>query len=166
LIIKAIVAVDANWGIGCKGQLLARIPADMKYFKDQTINKIVVMGQVTFESLPNRKPLPNRINIVLSNELSFTNPEVTICRSLEELWVTVKPNQQADTFVIGGESIYQQLLPFCQEALVTKIEQSFLADKYFPNLDKMAEWEMTEISQSMNYSDINFRFARYVRKVD
>jgi dihydrofolate reductase len=160
---KAIVAVDANWGIGFKGQLLAKIPADMKYFKEHTINKVVVMGQVTFNSLPGGKPLPDRTNVVLSDDFSFVNPKVTVCHSLEDFWNTLKPDQLAEAFVIGGESIYRQLLPFCEEALVTKIEQEFPADRFFPDLDCLAEWKMAEISDFIYFDNITFRFARYVR---
>jgi len=161
---KAIVAVDANWGIGLKGQLLARIPADMKYFKEHTINKIVVMGQVTFNSLPNGKPLPERTNIVLSDDKGFAPRDVTVCHSLEDLWAKLPADRLGDTFIIGGESIYRQLLPYCREALVTKMENSFPADKFFPNLDEMPGWKLVEVGNCMRHNNIDFQFTRYIKK--
>jgi dihydrofolate reductase len=118
---KAIVAVDLNWGIGYQGKLLQRIPEDMKFFKAATTGKVVIMGRETFESLPGKEPLKDRVNIVLSRNQLFNNENVIICRSLTELFVELKKRLWDDVFVIGGESIYIQLLPYCSEALLTRI---------------------------------------------
>ena len=158
---KIIVAVDNNYAIGCDGKLLTHIPEDMKFFKATTIGKVVVMGKLTFQSLPKGLPLVDRVNIVLSHDKSFTNDAITICRSLDELFLELQKYQTDEVFVIGGESIYTQLLPYCTEAFVTKIASHFAADKYFINLDKDSNWELSETSESQNHKDITFYFTKY-----
>lgn len=162
---RAIVAVDQNWGIGYQGNLLQRIPEDMRFFKDMTVNKVVVMGRETFDSLPGKEPLKDRTNIVLSRNKDFENPKVTICRSLEDLFKELDKQQNPEhVVVIGGESIYRQLLPFCVEAYVTKIEKTYLADKYFVNLDQDQDWVQVSTSEAKTYQDIEFRFIKYIKK--
>lgn len=161
---KAIVAVDLNWGIGYKGNLLQRIPEDMKFFKQLTLGKVVIMGRETFESLPGKEPLKDRINIVLSKDESFKNEKVTICRSLDELFSELERYNTDDIFVIGGESIYNQLLPYCTEAYVTKIEDTYDADKYFNNLDKDETWKLVSAGDLQNYKDIRYKFVKYENK--
>jgi len=123
---KAIVAVDSNWGIGFRGNLLQRIPGDMKFFKQMTLNKVVIMGRETFESLPGKEPLKDRVNIVLSKNECFNNEKVTICRTLNELFCELEKYNSDEVFLIGGESIYTQLLPYCKEAYVTSIENMMI----------------------------------------
>lgn len=159
---KAIVAVDLNWGIGYKGDLLQRIPEDLKFFKRMTLGKVVIMGRETFESLPGKEPLKDRLNIMLSKNESFTNENLTICRSLGELFNVLAKYPTKDVFVIGGESVYSQLLPFCTEAYVTKIQNTYAADKYFINLDELDTWEVASTSDSKVYKDIQYRFIKYV----
>lgn len=161
---KAIVAVDLNWGIGYKGQLLQWIPEDLKFFKEMTLGKVVIMGRETFESLPGKKPLKDRLNIVLSKKESFTDENLTICRSLDELFSVISRFSTEDVFVIGGETIYAQLLPFCSEVYVTKIQKMYVADKYFINLDKLESWEVVSTSENKNYHDIQYSFVKYLRK--
>ncbi len=163
---KAIVAVDLNWGIGFKGNLLQRIPEDMKFFKQMTLGKVVVMGRETFESLPGKEPLRDRRNIVLSRSIDFINEKVTICRSIDELFIELKKYNQDDVFVIGGESIYTQLLQYCTESYVTKIENTYIADKYFVDLDKEEMWETSSSSDWYVYKDIHFKFVKYTKKED
>ena len=158
---KAIVAVDLNWGIGYKGNLLQRIPEDMKFFKQMTIGKVVVMGRETFESLPGKEPLKDRTNIVLSKNKKFTNENLVLCCSLEELTQELRKYNSDDVFVIGGESVYSQLLPYCTEAYVTKINKSYIADKYFCNLDEEQNWEMMSMSDLRTYNDIQYKFTKY-----
>lgn len=159
---KAIVAVDLNWGIGCKGNLLQHIPEDMKFFKQMTLGKVVVMGRETFESLPGQQPLKDRINIVLSKNESFRNEKITICRSLGELFQQLKKYKSDEVMIIGGESIYTQLLPYCSEAYVTKIDSKYTADKYFINLDKEENWEIASAGETKNYNNIAYSFLTYV----
>lgn len=158
---KAIVAVDQNWGIGYQGNLLQRIPGDMKYFREKTIGKIVVMGRETFESFPGQEPLKDRINIVLTRNKNYQNDKVTICHSLEDLFWELQKYDPENIFVIGGESVYTQLLPYCTEAFVTKIENIYPADKYFNNLDKEQSWKLIDISEEQIFGDISYRFLTY-----
>ncbi len=158
---KAIVSVDLNWGIGCGGKLLQRIPEDMKFFKQMTLGKVVVMGRETFESLPKKEPLKDRVNIVLSRNESFINEKVTICRSLEELFDELNKYNSDDVFVIGGEAVYAELLPYCSEAYVTKFENIYEADKHFVNLEKESAWKLVSESEFREYNDIKFRYLKY-----
>ncbi len=161
---KAIVAVDLNWGIGCGGNLLQRIPKDMKYFRQMTLGKVVIMGRETFESLPGQEPLKDRINIMLSKNKRFSNKRVTICRSLEELFYELEKYNSDDVFVIGGELVYTQLLPFCTEVYVTKIENTYVADKHFPNLDQDQTWRLISAGNLQTYNNIQYKFVKYVNE--
>ncbi len=160
---KAIVAVDANWGIGCGGRLLQHIPEDMKFFKQTTLHKVVIMGRETFESLPGQEPLKDRVNIVLSRKADFIHEKVTICRSLPELFRAIAQYDTDDVFVIGGESVYTQLLPYCSAALVTKIEKLYVADKFFVDLDEEKNWRLVAAGEPKSYQDIRFSFCTYVQ---
>ena len=159
---KAIVAVDLNWGIGYGGNLLQRIPEDMKLFKQVTLGKVVIMGRGTFESLPGKEPLKDRINIVLSKNECFKNGKLTICRSLTDLFQEIKKYNSDDVFVIGGQSVYTQLIPHCTEVYVTKIESKYIADKYIINLDKEEIWKLVCTSDSQSYNNIKYSFLKYV----
>jgi len=161
---KAILSADLNWGIGCGGKLLQRVPEDMKFFRRMTDGKVVVMGRETFESLPGKQPLKDRINIVLSRSAVFDDDRLILCRSLEELKNELKKYDSDDIFIIGGESVYTQLLPYCTEVFVTRFEKEFTADRHFPDLDKMANWELAEQSEQYFYNDLGFRFLRYANK--
>jgi len=159
---KAIVAVDLNWGIGYKGNLLERIPEDMKFFKQTTTGKVIVMGRETFESLPGKEPLKDRINIVLSTSMQFSDKRIIICRSLNQLFNELEKFPTDDVFVIGGEKVYTQLLPYCTEAFVTKIENIYIADKYFINLDKDERWKLINIGESKSYNGVRYSFVKYI----
>ena len=159
---KLIVAVDLNWGIGYRGNLLQRIPGDMKFFKQMTLGKVVIMGRETFESLPGKEPLKDRVNIVLSKNECFNNEKVTICRTLNELFCELEKYNSDEVFVIGGESVYSQLLSSCTEAYVTKIENKYVADKYFIDLDKNKAWKLITTSNLQNYEDIQYKFIKYI----
>jgi dihydrofolate reductase len=161
---KAILSADLNWGIGCGGNLLQRVPDDMKHFRRMTAGKVVVMGRETFESLPGKQPLKDRINIVLSRSAAFDDDRLIVCRSVDELFEKLKNYDPDDVFVIGGESIYTQLLPYCTEAFVTRFEKVYTADRHFPNLDTMENWALAEESERYFYNDMGFRFLRYVNK--
>jgi dihydrofolate reductase len=161
---KAIANVDLNWGIGCNGNLLVRIPEDMRFFKETTLGKIVVMGKDTFDSLPGRQPLKERTNIVLSRNNDFNPSGVIKCSSIGDLNQNLSKYNLNDVFVIGGESLYKQLLPFCSEAYITKVESRFDADKFFVNLDMEDAWEVIEESEVKTHNDISFRFVKYINK--
>ena len=127
-----IVAVDKNWAIGKDNKLLVSIPDDMKFFRETTTGKVVVMGRKTLESFPNGKPLKNRVNIVLTRDPNYEVKDAIIVHSKDELDKELKKYNQEDIFVIGGESIYRLMLDDCQKAFVTYVDYAYDADTYFP----------------------------------
>ena len=158
-----IAAVDSNWAIGNKNKLLISIPADMKMFRQETTGKVVVMGRKTLESFPNQKPLPNRTNIVLTQNKGYKVDGAIIVYSIEELMEELKKYDTNDVYIIGGDSIYKQMLPYCDTAHVTKIDRAYEADTYFPNLDEMDDWEVTGVSDEQTYFNLEYEFVRYER---
>ncbi|WP_455618300.1 dihydrofolate reductase [Eisenbergiella sp.] len=159
-----IVAVDENWAIGCRGDLLVRIPADHKMFRNETIGKVVVLGRKTMDTFPGGLPLAGRTNIVLTRNPEYQVKDAIVVHSVEELLAEVKKYDTKDVYVIGGDSIYRQLLPYCDTAHVTKIDRSYEADAYFPNLDASGEWEITAESDEQSYFDTTYHFLKYERK--
>lgn len=160
---NTIVSVDNNWGIGCNNDLLFHVPEDMRYFKEKTIGKIVVMGENTFYSLPNQKPLKDRTNIVLSDKKDLQIEGVTICNSLEKLMELIKQFETDDVFVVGGQAVYELMLPYCQVAYVTHFNAQAKADKHFPNLSALKEWHLAERSEPIESKGLTFTFNRYER---
>ena len=159
-----IVAVDEKWGIGKDGDLLQRISADMKYFRQKTTGNVLVMGRKTLESFPNQKPLPNRVNIVLTANKEYQAEGVLLCHSLEELPGVLKAYEDKQIFVAGGGTVYAQLLPLCETAYVTKIYHTYDADTVFPNLDEHPHWELAEKGEEQEENGIRFSFDVYTRK--
>ncbi|MBO4901286.1 MAG: dihydrofolate reductase [Lachnospiraceae bacterium] len=160
---KCIVGVDKNWAIGNKGKLLVSIPNDMKMFRAETSGKVVVLGRKTLATFPNGAPLKNRTNIILTRDENFTAQDAIIVHSVEELLEEVKKYPPEDVYVIGGDSIYKQLLPYCDTAIVTKSDQAFEADAYFPNLEKDPAWKMTGESEEQTYFSLEYTFQRWER---
>lgn len=156
-----IVAVDKNWGIGAKNGLLYNLKQDMAYFRSTTLNKIVVMGRNTLESFPNGLPLKNRINICVNAEQGFERENVIVVTSLKELFETLKNYNTEDVFVIGGASIYKQLLPYCTYSFITKIEDEKPAEVFFPNLDENDDWQIVETSEKQTENGTDFYFCKY-----
>lgn len=156
-----IAAVDKNWAIGCKNQLLVSIPADMKFFREITTGKVVVMGRKTLESFPNAQPLKKRVNIVLTHDLNFKAGDAVIVHSMEELREELKKYPSEDIYVIGGESVYRELLDDCDTAHITKIDYAFEADTYFPNLDENPQWHITQDSEEQTYFNLEYYFYKY-----
>lgn len=156
-----IAAVDNNWAIGKNNQLLVSIPADMKFFRTETTGKVVVMGRKTLETFPNGQPLKNRTNIVLTRDKSYQVKDAIVVYSLEELREELKKYPSNDIYVIGGESIYRQLVDECDVAHITKIDFSYAADTYFPNLDEKPEWRITQTSEEQTYFDLIYHFLKY-----
>lgn len=161
---KLIVAVDKNWSIGCQGKLLISIPEDMQFFRNETSNKVVVMGRKTLESFSNGMPLKNRTNIVITGDKSYNVKNAIICHSIEEALEEIKKYSSDDVYVIGGESIYRQFLPYCDVAHVTKIDYEYNADTQFPDLDEMSEWSIEERSDERTYFDLEYEYLKYVKK--
>ena len=151
---KIIVAVDNDWCIGKNGKLLAYLPADMKFFKETTIGHTVVMGRKTWDSLPKR-PLPNRINGVLSRTLKSIEG-AKIFSSINEI--------PSDAFIIGGGEIYKELLPYCSKIYMTKYNKSFENDTYFEIPNDIDEWEVTYKSEDEEFDGATFNFLTYERK--
>ena len=158
-----IAAVDVNWAIGYKNKLLVSIPDDMKFFRQTTTGKVVVMGRKTLESFPNGQPLKNRVNIVLTSDKNYKVKDAIVVHDLDELHKELEQYNSEDVYVIGGESIYRQLLDECDVAHNTKIDYAYDADAYFPNLDEKEEWQITEDSDEQTYFDLEYYFLKYER---
>ena len=158
-----IVAVDKNWAIGNGNKLLVSIPQDMKFFRETTKGKVVVMGRKTLETFPGKQPLKNRTNIVLTRDKNYQVKGAIIVHDIDELMEELKKYEEEEIYVIGGETIYRQLLPYCKLAHVTKINHAYEADTYFPNLDENDEWVVTGVSEEQTYFDLEYEFVRYER---
>ena len=159
-----IAAADENWGIGKNGGLLAHISGDMKYFRETTKGKIVVMGRKTLEGLPGGQPLGNRINVVLSENPAYKIKGAVVCHNIDEALEYLKQFSSEDIYVIGGESIFRQFLPYCNTVYLTHIDYEYDADVKFPvNLWKSQEWEMVEEGEEQTCFDLEFAFTKYER---
>lgn len=159
--ISAIVAVDYNWGIGFNGDLLERIPEDLKYFKQLTTGNTVIMGRKTWDSLSN-KPLPNRTNIVITNNTNMEGQAEFM--DLTDAMLYLIYNKNDDIFIIGGGKIYEELLPMCNRVYVTKIFKDHdQVDTYFPNLDESKEWAPATCSGIRQQGDLMYQFWQYDR---
>lgn len=156
-----IVAADQNWGIGFQNKLLVSIPADMKFFRETTTGKVVVMGRKTLESFPNGLPLPKRTNIVLTTDKNYKVKNAIMVHNKRELFRELEKYPTDEVYVIGGESIYRMLLPYCSVAHITKIDYSYQADTYFPNLDELSNWKITADSEEQTYFDLEYTFLKY-----
>ena len=161
---QLIAAVDQNWAIGKNNELLVRIPADQKFFREVTTGKVVVMGRKTLESFPNGLPLKNRTNIVMTRNPDYVVKDAIVVHSMEELHEELARYNSDDIFVIGGEKIYAQLLDECDTAHITRIEYAYDADAYFPNLDEREDWVLTGDSEEQTDFDLEYYFYRYQRK--
>ncbi len=160
---KWIVAADERGGIGKNGGLLVRIPSDMKYFREKTLGKTVIMGRATLETFPGGKPLPHRRNIVLSRTLT-ESADYEVCRSVEELLRLVASEKPDDLFVIGGGQIYDQLLPYCDEAFVTEIRGVYDADTVITLPRDLPDWEKSGESGIIEENGVSYSFAVYRRR--
>ena len=160
---NVIVAVDSHWGIGNKGELLVRIPNDHKFFREETTGKVVVLGRKTLETFPQGLPLKNRTNIILSSNQDYQVRDAVVVHNLEELMEELKKYRSEDIYIVGGDSVYRQLLPYCDVAHVTRIDHRYVADAFFPDLDGMEEWKITADSEEQTYFDIAYQFVKYER---
>ena len=160
---QAIVAVDSNWAIGNKGQLLVSIPADQKNFRSITMGGIIVYGRKTLETFPQQVVLPGRRNIILSARPDYTVKNAEVAHNRDELMELIKDEKPDDVFIIGGASVYKEFLDDCDTCIVTMIDKEYDADAYFPNLDKMDEWEMVDESEEQVYFDLTYTYRTYKR---
>ncbi len=157
---KAIVAVDKVWGIGKNNDLLFSLKKDMDYFKEKTMNKIVVMGSNTLKSFPGGKPLKNRINIVLYPG-GEQRDDCIVVQSMQELSVVLKKYPTDDVFIIGGAMFYRTMLPYCSTVYVTKVDAEGGATVFFENLDMLPEWKCASESETQTENGLSFRFTVY-----
>ncbi|MGN0659764.1 MAG: dihydrofolate reductase [Emergencia sp.] len=161
---KLILAADENWGIGCNGGLLCHIPGDLKYFREKTAGKTVVMGRATLESLPGGRPLPKRENIVLTRCQDYHVEGAAAVHSMEELDRLLEGRDTDDVMIIGGGSVYRQFLDRCDTCYITKIYESFPADTWFVNLDEHPEFEIVWKSDVREENGHRYQFFEYRRK--
>ena len=158
---EAIVAVYEDWGIGCCGTQPIALSVDRKFFREMTRGAMVIVGRRTVADFPGQKPLPGRVNVVLTRTQQEI-PGFTVCTSPEEAVELAKTAEKA--MVIGGGSIYRQMLPYCDSALVTKVHCCPGSDTYFPNLDEDPAWELAEILLSGEEDGIRYEMCRYCKK--
>ncbi len=163
--ISLIVAADRNWAIGKDGKLLTSIPDDLRFFRQTTRDKVVIMGRKTVESLPGGRPLPNRTTILVTRDHNYKMRDVIVVHSVEDALKEAE-KFKTDIYVAGGGEIYEQMLDYCDEALVTYIDYSYQADTYFPNLDKRPEWVLAVESEEQTHFDIVYYFRHYLRRKD
>lgn len=157
----AIVNVSTDWGIGTGGDMLVNISADLKRFKSLTEGKTVIMGRNTLVSLPGSKPLKNRRNIILTSKPNDLPEGCEGVDSIEALLQRVNSIPDDDLYVIGGDMVYHQLLPYCHKAYITKTDITIPAEKYFPNLDSMEDWKIVSESDVMEEKGFSFRYVDY-----
>ncbi len=162
---KLIAAVDNKWNIGRNGGLLFRLPADMKFFRETTSGKVVIMGRRTLDSFPGGKALPKRVNIVLTGNKDFKRENVFVCNDVESVLKKAKEYDTDDVFVIGGETIYKEFLPYCDTAYITHVNAvDDNADKKFPDLSQENGWIMTEKSETVIDNGMEINFCIYENK--
>lgn len=157
---NAIVAVDENWGIGQNGQLLTRISADLRRFKTLTTGHTVILGRKTLQTFPGGKPLAGRENLIMSTTMDDAPEGAKVFRDLDGLLVYAP----RDAFVIGGETVYRELLPYCEKVYVTKIHKTFDADAFFPALDDLDGWRVTDQEEPQEENGVAFSYVTYERE--
>lgn len=158
---ELIVAVYEDWGIGADGTQPIALSADRKFFRETTRGATVIVGRKTVEDFPGKKPLPGRVNLVLTRSKTEL-PGFTLCATPEEAVALAKNADRA--MVIGGGSVYRQLLPYCDKAYVTKVHTKVSSDTFFPNLDEDENWQMSDILQSGVEDGIAYEMCLYLRK--
>ena len=159
---KLIVAADANWAIGLGGDQLCYIPADLKRFQRLTTGHPVLLGRKTLSTFPGGRPLKNRRNLILSADPAFAPEGAEVFRT----WEAALAAAPEDTFVIGGEQVYRQALPFCDKAYITRLHRVFKADRWFPDLDTDPAWEITETEGPFDHEGLEYSYVTYQRKAE
>ena len=156
-----MVTADENWAIGKGNRVSIRIPREQKLFMEETAGKVIVMGRKTFQNLYQGLAVQGRTNIILSENKALQVKGATVVHSVEELLEEIAQYSSEDVYVVGGESVYRQLLPYCTVAHVTKLDHAYAADKYMENLDKSPQWKLTADSEEQTYFDIAYEFRKY-----
>lgn len=160
---NAIVVVDKNWCIGKDGGLLVHLSKDLKYFKEKTIGKTLIVGRKTLESFPGGKPLPRRKTIVLTKNTSYKAEGAYICHFKDEVLDAVRSLSPADVFVAGGGAIYRQFLDDVDKVFVTKIYDEYSGDTFFPNLDEDEDFALESEGEMIEENGVKFKFCIYNR---
>ena len=156
-----IAAADKNWAIGRNNELLVRISEDMKYFRELTTGNVVVMGRKTLESFPGGKPLPDRVNIVLTRQEDYDGRGAVVAHGLDELRRELDKYDPSGVFVIGGGSVYRMLLPYCEDAYITRLDYAYEADTWMPDLDKEEGWALARTGEERTCFDLIYHFNLY-----
>ena len=158
----AIVNVTPDWGIGKDGRLLVAVKDDLRRFRLLTEGKTVIYGRKTLATFPGGRPLKNRRNLILSGRRGFEVEGAEVCRDLQQVLEKTKDTPAEEVFLIGGASVYRQLLPYCDRALVTKTFADMPADSFFPDLDALPDWEQTAASELMEENGVAYQYIDYV----
>lgn len=156
-----VVAVDNNWGIGLGGTQTLVIPEDRRVFRALTDGCTVVVGRRTLLDFPGGKPLPGRRNIVLSRDAALKIDGAVVVNSLSGLFREIAGEDPDKVFVIGGDRVFRQLLPFCTRAYVTKIYAAPESDTFFPNLDELDNWVLEETGETKTHDGVRYAFLKY-----
>lgn len=159
-----IVAADKNWGIGKKGKLLTHLSGELKYFKERTLGKAVVMGRKTLESLPGGRPLPGRTNIVLTANPDYEKEGCIIVRSMDELREKCAEFPADGVMIIGGASLYNRLMEECESLFITKIYEEFEADAFIKDADDLSGYNVVWQSEMQEEHGIKYQFFEYKRE--
>lgn len=158
---NCIVNVTTNWGIGCGNRLLVPISADLKRFRQLTAGKVVILGRKTLATFPCGRPLPNRVNLVLSSDRSLAVEGARVAHSLPELLKSCRSYPREALCVIGGASVYESLLAYCDTAQITRTFLTLPADRFFPNLDELPGWSQERSSEIMEENGVRFQYLDY-----
>lgn len=161
-----LVTADDHWGIGYQGNRLVCVPADTKYFNQETRGKVLVMSRKTLESFPNGLPPKERITYILTEDHTFQIKGAHVVHTKEELLKELSQYRWEDIYILGGAKIFETLLPYSRVVHVTKIDYTYQADAFFPNLDRHPEWELTEESEEQTYFNLEYYFKKYERKAE
>lgn len=159
-----VVAADRHWADGKDGRVLVDIPGDRQMLMKETLGKVLVMGRKTLESLPGGRPFASRRNLVLTRNGNYRVKGAQVCISLEEALKTLEEFDTRDVYIIGGQSMYEQFLPYADTVHVTRIDYTYDADSFFPNLEQDGDWEMTEEGEEQTYFDLCYTFQRFQRR--
>ena len=161
-----IVAADLDYGIAKNGDLLARLPKDLQFFKEKTLGNVVIMGRKTLESLPGKKPLPGRTTLILSRSPEYTCEQATVLHSAQEVLTWLKERQipEEQVFVSGGAEIYRLFMPYCQTGYLTKIYHHFDADRWIENIEQKPDWQEIERSPQQQENGYVYEWITYRRK--
>lgn len=160
---NAIVNVTNDWGIGKNGQLTVHLKKDMRHFKELTTGHPILLGRKTLLTFPRQEPLPNRENLILSTDPDFSVPGARVLHTMDAVFEATRRFDK-DIFIVGGESVYRQFLPYCRKVYLTHTLLNVDSDAYFPNLDKLQNWKLIYQSPVYQENDISFQFCEFTNE--